>query len=551
VTPRRRGDARDEPAAARGESGDSGQLSFESRLAVPPAPPDPTPGRLAVPPATPQPTPDRLAVPPATPQPTPDRLAVPPATPQSPTLEAAPEPPPQLRDAPTPRQDERILAVHELVRAARTTLESRFSDVRVEGELSGCKRSANGHLYFVLKDAAAQLDCVMYAREAGRLRWKPQDGQLVRCRGRLTIYEGRGRFQLSVQAIEMAGAGALALAFEALKHKLAAEGLFDPERKRRLPFLPRRLGVVTSLQGAVLRDIVRVAHRRFPVPILLAAAPVQGEGAAQAIAAALRDVCQVPDVDLVIVARGGGSIEDLWAFNDEGLARAIAACPVPVISAVGHETDFTIADFVADLRAPTPSAAAELAVPVAADLLAELHVLGRRLGRALHGEVHACRLRLERARAALGDPRRLLDERRQSLDDFAERAARVLRAGISRRRHEVRQTEARLYRAHPQRRIAAQRAALGSLERRLLALGSGLCQRRRRTLETLAGKLDALSPLKVLERGYAVARGPDGQVLRSHAGLHAGDPVTVTLRDGDLRTRIEEILARAARSRGG
>jgi exodeoxyribonuclease VII large subunit len=198
-----------------------------------------------------------------------------------------------------------------------------------------------------------------------------------------------------------------------------------PKRKRPLPFLPRRLGVVTSAQGAVIRDIVRVAHRRFPVPILLAPTPVQGEGAAAAIAAALAEIVKVPDVDVVIVARGGGSLEDLWAFNDEALARAIAACPVPVISAVGHETDFTIADFVADLRAPTPSAAAELAVPVAADLLAELQLLGRRLGRALHGETRALRLRLERARAALGDPRRLIDLRRQGLDDFVERAARA------------------------------------------------------------------------------------------------------------------------------
>ncbi|MGA9655938.1 MAG: exodeoxyribonuclease VII large subunit, partial [Polyangia bacterium] len=242
----------------------------------------------------------------------------------------------------------------ELVRAARLTLESRFADLRVEGEISGLKRSANGHLYFTLKDAEAQLDCVMYAREAARLRFRLQDGQQVRCRGRLTIYEARGRFQLSVHAIEPAGAGALALAFEQLKQSLAAEGLFDPERKRPLPFLPRRLGVVTSAQGAVIRDIVRVAHRRFPVPILLAPTPVQGEGAAAAIVAALAEIVKVPDVDVVIVARGGGSMEDLWAFNDEALARAIAACPIPVISAVGHETDFTIADFVADLRAPTP-----------------------------------------------------------------------------------------------------------------------------------------------------------------------------------------------------
>jgi exodeoxyribonuclease VII large subunit len=441
-------------------------------------------------------------------------------------------------------QDTRIFAVSELVRAARITLESRFSSLRVEGEMSGLKRSANGHLYFTLKDAETQLDCVMYAREAARLRFRPQDGQQVRCRGRLTIYEARGRFQLSVNAIEPAGAGALALAFEQLKQKLAAEGLFDPERKRPLPFLPRRLGVVTSAQGAVIRDIVRVAHRRFPVPILLAPAPVQGEGAAAAIAAALAEIVKVPDVDVVIVARGGGSLEDLWAFNDEALARAIAACPVPVISAVGHETDFTIADLVADLRAPTPSAAAELAVPVAADLLAELQLLGRRMGRALRGETRALRLRLERARTAVGDPRRFIDVCRQGLDDFVERATRAFHAATARRRADLRAVEARLFRSHPQRRIADQRAAMAAAERRLVVAGTSLLAPRRRTLEALAGKLEALSPLKVLDRGYSLVRGPDCQVLRSCAGLHQGDDVTVTLRDGDLRTRIEEIVAR-------
>jgi exodeoxyribonuclease VII large subunit len=441
----------------------------------------------------------------------------------------------------------RIFAVSDLVRAARLTLESRFSDVHVEGEVSGLKRSANGHLYFTLKDAEAQLDCVMYAREAARLRFRLQDGQQARCRGRLTIYEARGRFQLSVHGIEPAGAGALALAFEQLKQKLAAEGLFDPERKRPLPFLPRRLGVVTSAQGAVIRDIVRVAHRRFPLPILLAPSPVQGEGAAAAIVAALAEIVKVPDVDVVIVARGGGSLEDLWAFNDEALARAIAACPVPVISAVGHETDFTIADFVADLRAPTPSAAAELAVPVATELLAESHLLGRRLGRALHAETRSLRLRLERARGALGDPRRFIDLRRQDLDDFVDRAVRALHAASAQRRADLRSLEARLFRSHPQRRIADQRAALAAAERRLVASGTCLVAHRRRALESLAGKLDALSPLKVLDRGYSLARGPGGQVLRSCAGLHQGDNVTVTLHDGDLRTRIEEIVAR----RGG
>ena len=532
----------------------SGQLSFDSRLA---GQPPPTVTQLAG-----TPGPSRVGSPPALPaahhrgrvwEPF-EGSHIDDAAPSVRSAGANYAPagslPPANREAPAhsppveESQDTRIFAVSELVRAARITLESRFSDLRVEGEVSGLKRSANGHLYFTLKDAEAQLDCVMYARDAGRLRFRLQDGQQVRCRGRLTIYEARGRFQLSVHAIEPTGAGALALAFEQLKQKLAAEGLFDPERKRPLPFLPRRLGVVSSAQGAVICDIVRVAHRRFPVPILLAPTPVQGEGAAAAIAAALAEIVKVADVDVVIVARGGGSLEDLWAFNDEALARAIATCPVPVISAVGHETDFTIADFVADLRAATPSAAAELAVPVAADLLAELQLLGRRLGRALHAETRALRLRLERVRAALGDPRRLIDLRRQGLDDFVERAARALYAATARRRADLRSVEARLFRSHPQRRIADQRNALTAAERRLVAAGSALLAHRRRTLEALTGKLDALSPLKVLDRGYSLARGPGGQLLRSCAGLHQGDDVTVTLSDGDLRTRIEQIIAR-------
>ena len=226
----------------------------------------------------------------------------------------------------------RIFAVNELVRAARLTLESRFGEIRVEGEVSGFKRSGPGHLYFCLKDDQASIDCVMYSREAARVRFALADGMAVRLRGRLTIYEGRGRFQMSVMEIELQGAGALAVAFEQLKQKLQAEGLFAAARKRRLPFLPRRLGIVTSPQGAVFQDMIRIAHRRFPIPILLSPTAVQGPGAAMGIVMALQRLGRVPDVDVIILARGGGSMEDLWSFNEESVARAIAACRVPVIS---------------------------------------------------------------------------------------------------------------------------------------------------------------------------------------------------------------------------
>jgi exodeoxyribonuclease VII large subunit len=460
---------------------------------------------------------------------------------EAPPVFEAPLPPRPPPPAPAPPKAERVLAVSELVRAARTMLEARFADVRVEGEISGLKKSGNGHIYFTLKDAEAQVDCVMFSREAARLKFKVADGLQVRVRGRLTIYEGRGKFQMTVSAMEPAGAGALALAFEQLKQKLAAEGLFEQSRKRPLPFLPRRIGVVTSAQGAVIRDIVRVAHRRCPVPILLAAAPVQGEGAAVALAAALRQLATVPDVDVIIVARGGGSLEDLWAFNEEALARAISACRVPVISAVGHETDFTIADFVADLRAPTPSAAAELAVPVAAELAIQLQILGRRLARGMETEFRGCRLTLERARARLGDPRRLIDQKRQAGDDLVTRGLQALRGQLARQRTALRALETRLYRGHPQRRIADQRAGMLALERRLAAAATAMIARRRRALDGVHAKIETMSPLKVLERGYSLTRGPDGRVIASVAGVTPGEAVTVILHDGELATQVEAI----------
>ncbi len=456
-----------------------------------------------------------------------------------------PTSPAEVRAAPVPPAESgpRIFGVAEIVRFARQAIEARFTDVHVEGELSGLKRSVAGHLYFTLKDRSAQLDCAMFSREASRLAVQPADGMLVRCRGRLTIFEARGKFQLAVSAIELAGAGALALAFEELKRRLTAEGLFDAGRKRKLPFLPRRIGVVTSPTGAVIRDIINVVHRRFPVPILLAPTPVQGEGAAAQIARALQNLGEIPDVDVIILARGGGSLQDLWAFNDEALARAIARAPVPVISAVGHETDFTIADFIADVRAPTPSAAAELVVPVADDLLAEVAVCARRLHRGTESELRACRLRLERTRSALGDPRRRIDERRQELDDGAHRAAQAVRRRLTATRATLRTAEAQLMRAHPRRRIHAQRTAMGDLLHRLTRAGSSLFTTRRSALETLGGKLNAMSPLRVLDRGYALARGPEGHLVTRASALHEGDTLTVTLREGEL-----DAVVRASRS---
>jgi exodeoxyribonuclease VII large subunit len=485
----------------------AGQLSLEARFATRPA--------AAAPAFAPGPAPPAVTEP------------------------AAPVPPaPVSANVPA---EPRIYRVSELMRATRLTLESRFADVRVEGEVSGLKRSGPGHLYFALKDAEASLDCVLFSREAARLKFTLEEGMAVRCRGRLTLYEARGKFQMSVVDVEPTGAGALALAFEQLKQRLGAEGLFDPGRKRRLPFLPRRVGVVTSASGAVIRDIVRVAQRRGRVPILLAATPVQGDGASLAIAAAIRRLEAIADVDVIIVARGGGSLEDLWAFNEEPVARAIVACRVPIISGVGHETDFTIADFVADVRAPTPSAAAALAVPVFEDLAAELAMLRRRGGRALAETARRARHELERARARLGDPRRLLDERRQRLDDQIERGRRVLARRLAAAHAELRGAETRLYRAHPHRRISEQRGSLAAMRHRLEAAVRPALARRRHAIEAACGKLEALSPVRVLERGFSLTQRADGRLVTSAGDLQPGERIHVRLREGSVDASVDSV----------
>jgi exodeoxyribonuclease VII large subunit len=466
-----------------------------------------------------------------------------PATPApEPAREIAGPPPddaPQAPAPPTAPAQPRIYVVSELLKAVRLTLESRFTDVRVEGEVSGLKRSGNGHIYFSLKDAEASLDCVLFSREASRLKFSLEEGMAVRCRGRLTLYEARGKFQMSVAAIEPTGAGALALAFEQLKQRLGAEGLFDQARKRPLPFLPRRIGVVTSASGAVIRDIVHVAQRRFPIPILLAATPVQGDGAALGIAAGIRRLEAVADVDVIIVARGGGSLEDLWAFNEEPVARAIFACRVPVISAVGHETDFTIADFVADLRAPTPSAAAEHAVPVREDLADALSQLRRRGGRALAEAARHARYELERARARLGDPRRLLDERRQRLDEQVERGRRVVARRLGTARSDLKSVELHLHRAHPHRRIAERRNTLAAMRHRLEAALRPALVRRRHAIEGACGKLEVLSPTRVLERGFSLTQHADGRVITSAADVRPGERISVRVHDGGIDATVD------------
>ncbi len=448
------------------------------------------------------------------------------------------EPPPiELLDAPqqapAAKQQARVYQVAEVVRLASRTLESRWGDVVVEGEISNLKTP--NHCYFTLKDAEAQLPAVMFRTAAMRLKFRLTDGLQVRARGRLAIYDAQGKFQMYVEQLEPAGLGALQLAFEQLKKKLAAEGLFDEARKRRLPFWPRRIGVATSATGAAVRDIVRVATRRAPARLLLAPCLVQGDGAPLDIVRAIAALERQPDVDVIIVGRGGGSAEDLWAFNDERVARAIARCRVPVISAVGHEVDFTIADFVADRRAATPSQAAELAVPVWDDLAHRVDDLRARLGRAGARRIGDARLRLDnevaRAAALL---RRSMDARRRALAQAGERlGGQHPRARLGRNRAALDELSRRLHRPLPDR-VARAHKATAALRARLDAAMQQAMLRRHRGFEAACGKLDALSPLKVLERGYGIVRDAEGHVVTSAEQVNANDQIQIRLARGTI-----------------
>ena len=438
-----------------------------------------------------------------------------------------------LFDAARPR----ALSVGELTRQLKAALEPRFRDVWVAGEVSNARRQASGHLYFTLKDQEAQLAAVIWAGNARRLRFELCDGVAVIARGFVEIYPPHGKYQLIVQEVEPRGAGARALLLEQVKERLQRDGLLDPARKRPLPFLPRRVGVATSPTGAALKDFLRVLQARHPgVAVLVAPCRVQGEGAAGTVIAAVRALARA-GVDLLVVARGGGSREDLWEFNDERLARALAASPVPVVSAVGHEVDVTVADLVADARAATPSHAAQLVAPVRDELLAALAVQRARLRRAA-GEALASRRRELRAlRAELSDPKHLLSRERHRLDDLAHRAesaahalARAGRARLGALREQLQRREPRaLLRAMARRREEAQR--------RLHAWPARAFPGERLRLERLMRRLEPSNVAKILARGFALALA-GGRLVRSSAAVSPGDDLRVVLGEGWLDARI-------------
>ena len=419
------------------------------------------------------------------------------------------------------------LSVSELSTALKRTVENAFDHVRVRGEISGFKRVGSGHCYFTLKDESACIDAVIWRGNASALRFQPEDGIEVVATGKLTTYPARSRYQIVVERLELAGQGALMALLDKRKRALAAEGLFDQARKRRLPFAPRSIGVVTSPTGAVIRDILHRLEDRFPCHVRLWPVPVQGEGAAAQIAAAIRGFNALADPpDLLIVARGGGSIEDLWAFNEEEVVRAVAASAIPVISAVGHETDTSLCDFAADVRAPTPTAAAEIAVPVRSELLGQVRELGRRSERCARRTLERAGEQLHTCLRHWPEREALLAPQQQNLDELAERLPRALRGRLDRARGEL---------GH----------AGGALRPGLLV---AIEQRARERLKALWRVAEAAHPNRPLERGYARVEDRDGRVLVSAEAAREAQRLSLVFADGRLDVAAGDS---PPRSRGG
>jgi exodeoxyribonuclease VII large subunit len=456
---------------------------------------------------------------------------------------------PRNEDPPAPAEppaapSRRVFTVSELTAAVRDLLEAEFPAVWIEGEISNGRVWNTGHFYFTLKDAGAQIRAVMFRSAMRGVKFRPDDGLHVVARGRLSVYEPKGEYQLVCEHLEPHGLGARQLAFDQLKKRLQSEGLFESARKRPLPALPAKIGIVTSLDGAALRDIVKVLRRRYPnAHLVIRPTRVQGEGAAAEIARGLAAIGRVPGVDVIIVGRGGGSIEDLWAFNEEVVARAIAAAPVPVVSAVGHETDVTIADFVADVRAPTPSAAAEIVVRAKDEFCGRIDRLHDRLRAAMRARVHRLRVRVHQlsgVTALAGWPARLANRGRQ-LADLTHELPRAGRARLARHQRRCQHLRLALEAFDVRRRLERTRGRLASAEH---ALRAGMVRARYRAdvrLRSAAGRLENLSPLAVLGRGYAVCWDASRtRIVRDAAGVQPGDRVRVTLARGELACNVED-----------
>lgn len=458
---------------------------------------------------------------------------------------------PMNRSAP----DAAVYTVSQLNRLARMLLEDHFPAVLVEGEISNFACPASGHWYLTLKDAGGQLRCAMFRNRNMFVRLKPKDGMRVLVRGKLSLYEGRGDYQLILDQMEETGAGALRRAFEQLQARLQAEGLFDAARKRALPTLPRHLAVLTSPTGAAIHDVLSVLKRRCPgLPVTIVPIPVQGAQAAADIIAALQLVNRrqgcLADVDLVLLTRGGGSLEDLWCFNDEGLARAIAASELPVISAVGHEVDFTIADFVADLRAPTPSAAAELLSPHQDSWRQSVQVLQGKLFYLQRQQLANLRQHLLRTRKRLQHPGRRLQEQAQRLDELELRLRRGMQQHLQQQRSQLRLLRQGLALHAPDRQLALLQQRLAGLPPRLLRAWRTSLQTWRNALQARAHALETVSPLATLARGYSITSTSDGKILRSCEALQPGATIRTRLAGGSIDSVVQAVSRDPDRSAG-
>ena len=439
-----------------------------------------------------------------------------------------------------------ILSVTELTRTVRELVEGAIGEVWVEGEVSNLRKQASGHQYFTLKDDRCQLPCVLFYRPGLRHATVPlAEGMCVHARGLLTVYEARGQYQLNVQLVQAAGAGLLAAKFEALKRSLAAEGLFDAARKRPIPRFPQAIGIVTSPTGAAIADMLNILHRRAPwIPIFINPVRVQGAGAAAEIAAAIAEFNSgaLPAVDVIVVARGGGSAEDLWEFNDEGVARAIFASQTPVVSAVGHEIDFTIADFVADLRAPTPSAAAELVAPDSEALARRFEQLRDALERRAREAVRSGASQLASLQRSpfFREPQARVRELAQQMDDTAEHLARLIADRVAEQRRRLEAARSSLREHRPDQLLRIRRQELGGLRERLLRGGSQRLDALRGRLEHAGNLLRVLGPQSTLSRGYSITRTAAGEIVRSVAQAPAGTPLRTQVADGEIHSRAEE-----------
>jgi exodeoxyribonuclease VII large subunit len=439
--------------------------------------------------------------------------------------------------------ERKVWIVRDLVAAVRTRVEREYSDIWVEGEISNFRAHDSGHLYFTLKDQNSQIRAVMFRSQARLLRFRPEDGMLVVLRGRVTVFEGRGELQLSAEYLEPKGAGALQIAFEQLKAKLESEGLFDASRKKPIPALPRCIGIVTSPQAAALRDILNILRRRHhSASILIYPAQVQGESAASDVSNGIKYFNRVKNVDVIIVARGGGSAEDLAAFNHEGLARVIAGSGIPTISAIGHETDFTIVDFVADLRAPTPSAAAELVIRSRQEIEEQADSLRLRLTRAMRYRLLIAKQTLTEA-AQHGAFARMMEginQRQQRLDDLRYRLEKSERKLIEKHHRRWEHVSAAVRHYDARRVLAGMRRDLASHATAITSAMHTLLLRRRSRLEQIEHQLKALSPVAILERGYALVFDSSGKLVKNSAQVEVGDEISARLAHGSLTAKVEK-----------